>query len=84
MAFDLSMPILVVDDYATMSRIVRNLLNQLGFADVDEATDGAAALAKVQTSLRPGDFRLEHGADDRLQLLKEVRAGAEFPRRPSS
>jgi CheY-like chemotaxis protein len=40
MAFDLSMPILVVDDYSTMIRIIRNLLKQLGFENVDEpATD---------------------------------------------
>ena len=36
MAFDLSMPILVVDDYSTMIRIIRNLLKQLGFENVDE------------------------------------------------
>jgi two-component system, chemotaxis family, chemotaxis protein CheY len=37
MAFDLSMPILVVDDYSTMIRIIRNLLKQLGFENVDDA-----------------------------------------------
>ena len=47
MAVDLSMPILVVDDYNTMVRIIRNLLRQLGFSDVDDANDGAAALAKM-------------------------------------
>ena len=50
MAFDLSMPILVVDDYSTMIRIIRNLLKQIGFENVDEASDGSAALAKLQTS----------------------------------
>ncbi len=40
MALDTSMPILVVDDYQTMVRIIRNLLKQLGFEDVDEASDG--------------------------------------------
>ena len=49
MAFDLSMPILVVDDYSTMIRIIRNLLKQIGFENVDEASDGSAALAKMQT-----------------------------------
>ena len=49
MAFDLSMPILIVDDYKTMLRIIRNLLKQLGFENVDEATDGSAALAKMQS-----------------------------------
>jgi len=44
MALDPSMPVLVVDDYSTMVRIIRNLLRQLGFGDVDDAPDGAAAL----------------------------------------
>ena len=48
MAFDVSMPILVVDDYKTMIRIIRNLLKQLGFEDVDEAADGTEALAKLK------------------------------------
>jgi two-component system chemotaxis response regulator CheY len=47
MALDPSMPVLVVDDYATMVRIIRNLLKQIGFADVDDANDGSAALAKM-------------------------------------
>ena len=41
MAIDPSMPVLVVDDYATMVRIIRNLLRQIGFADVDDANNGA-------------------------------------------
>jgi two-component system, chemotaxis family, chemotaxis protein CheY len=44
MAVDPSMPVLIVDDYKTMIRIIRNLLKQLGFANVDEAGDGSAAL----------------------------------------
>ena len=48
MAFDQSMQILVVDDYNTMVRIIRNLLKQLGFENVDDASDGSAALAKLQ------------------------------------
>ena len=40
MALDPSMPVLVVDDYSTMVRIIRNLLGQIGFADVDDARDG--------------------------------------------
>jgi PleD family two-component response regulator len=42
MAVDPSMPILVVDDYNTMIRIIRNLLRQLGYEDVDDAADGAS------------------------------------------
>ncbi len=41
-------PILIVDDYNTMIRILRNLLRQLGFSNIDEANDGAAALAKMR------------------------------------
>ncbi len=48
MAVDLSMPVLVVDDYNTMVRIIRNLLRQLGFEHIDDASDGSAALAKMQ------------------------------------
>jgi two-component system, chemotaxis family, chemotaxis protein CheY len=48
MALDNSMPILVVDDYQTMVRIIRNLLKQLGFEDVDEAADGTQALSKLK------------------------------------
>jgi len=39
---------LVVDDFSTMRRIVRNLLKELGFTNVDEAEDGVAALAKLK------------------------------------
>ena len=78
MAVDPSMPILVVDDYSTMIRIIRNLLRQLGFEDVDDAPDGSVALAKMHDqALRPGDLRLEHGADDRLRAAQ---AGARRPR----
>jgi two-component system chemotaxis response regulator CheY len=38
----------VVDDYKTMVRIIRNLLKQLGFEDVDDAADGTEALAKLK------------------------------------
>ena len=47
MAVDLSMPVLVVDDYKTMVRIVQNLLKSLGFTNVDGATSGAEALAMI-------------------------------------
>ena len=48
MAVDLSMPILVVDDYQTMIRIIRNLLRQIGFSDIDEASDGSIALTRLK------------------------------------
>jgi two-component system chemotaxis response regulator CheY len=48
MAVDLSMPVLIVDDYNTMIRIIRNLLRQLGFEHIDDASDGSAALVKME------------------------------------
>jgi two-component system chemotaxis response regulator CheY len=48
MAVSMSMPILIVDDYNTMIRILRNLLRQLGFTQIDEACDGATALQKLR------------------------------------
>jgi len=42
------MKFLVVDDFATMRRIIRNLLKELGFTNIDEADDGIAALAKLK------------------------------------
>jgi len=46
----------------TMIRIIRNLLKQIGFENVDDASDGSAALAKMQGKKSAGDFRLEHGS----------------------
>jgi two-component system chemotaxis response regulator CheY len=48
MAIDFSVPVLVVDDYRAVARIIAKLLNQAGFHDVDEATDGDEALAKMR------------------------------------
>ena len=73
MAVDMSMQILIVDDYKTMLRIVRNLLNQLGFNNVDEATDGSTALQKLRErnfGLVISDWNMEPMTG--LQLLKEV------------
>jgi len=75
MAVDKNMPILVVDDYKTMLRIIRNLLKQLGFENVDEATDGSLALARLREKeygLVISDWNMEPMTG--LQLLKEVRA----------
>jgi len=77
MAIDSSLPILVVDDYKTMIRIIRNLLRQLGFENVAEATDGAGALAKLRGrgfGLVIADWNMEPMSG--LQLLKEVRCDA--------
>lgn len=75
MAVDKRTPILVVDDYKTMVRIVRNLLHQLGFEDVDEANDGASALAKLRTrrfGLVISDWAMEPMSG--LELLQQMRA----------
>lgn len=75
MAVDMTMPVLVVDDYKTMIRIIRNLLKQLGFQNVDEAEDGAAALSKLRTKqygLVISDWNMEPMTG--YELLKEVRA----------
>lgn len=48
MAVDKSMNVLVVDDYKTMIRIVRGLLQQLGFVNIDDAIDGPSALDKIR------------------------------------
>ena len=83
MAFDLSMPILVVDDYSTMIRIIRNLLKQLGFENVDDASDGSAALAKMQTrkyGLVISDWNMEPMTG--YDLLREVRASLELSQTP--
>lgn len=75
MAVDMGMPILIVDDYKTMLRIVRNLLKQLGFNNVEEATDGAMALDKARSSkygLIISDWNMEPMTG--YEFLKEVRA----------
>jgi two-component system chemotaxis response regulator CheY len=75
MGLDLSTPILVVDDYQTMIRIIRNLLKQLGFDDVDDAADGTAALSKLKDKrygLVISDWNMEPMTG--YELLKEVRS----------
>ena len=70
-----NMPILIVDDYKTMLRIIRNLLKQLDFNNVDEATDGSMALQKLREkdySLVISDWNMEPMSG--MQLLQEVRA----------
>jgi two-component system chemotaxis response regulator CheY len=75
MAVDKSTPILVVDDYRTMIRIVRNLLHQLGFENVEDASDGSSALAKLRTQsfgLVISDWMMEPMSG--IELLRQVRA----------
>lgn len=80
---EMNMPILIVDDYKTMLRIIRNLLKQLGFDNVDEATDGSSALQKLRDkdfSLVISDWNMEPMSG--LQLLKEVRTDTKLKEMP--
>ena len=77
MAVDPNMPILIVDDYKTMLRIIKNLLKQLGFNNVDEALDGSQALQTFQSKeygLVISDWNMEPMSG--IELLKEVRGGS--------
>ncbi len=72
---DNNLKFLVVDDFSTMRRIVRNLLKELGYSSVEEAEDGAAALAKLKRDTF--DFVISDWnmpGMDGLQLLQAVRA----------
>ena len=83
MAVDLSMPVLVVDDYNTMIRIIRNLLKQIGFGDIDDAADGSAALARMREKkygLVISDWNMEPMTG--YELLKEVRADPGLSKTP--
>src|SRR3954470_5021328 len=83
MAVDLSMSVLVVDDYNTMIRIIRNLLRQLGFEHVDDASDGVTALAKMRKKkygLIISDWNMEPMTGyDLLQHVRGDRDLAETP-----
>lgn len=74
MSVDKNMNILIVDDYNTMLRIIKNLLKQLGFNNVDEASDGSMALEKLKGKsygLVISDWNMEPMTG--LDLLKTVR-----------
>ncbi|MFH5925194.1 chemotaxis response regulator CheY [Roseomonas xinghualingensis] len=83
MALDKSTSVLIVDDYKTMLRIIRNLLKQLDFNNVEEATDGQEALSKLRAGnfgLIISDWNMEPMTG--LDLLKEVRADARLKSTP--
>jgi two-component system chemotaxis response regulator CheY len=85
------MKVLVVDDYSTMRRIIRNLLNQIGYSDVEEAVDGQDALNKLRGGVNFGlvisdwnmepmtgyDLLREVRADDKLKAMKFIMVTAE-------
>ena len=79
MAVDHNMNVLIVDDYKTMLRIIRNLLKQLNFNNIDEAIDGSSALQRLQHKdygLIISDWNMEPMTG--LQLLREVRGSDRY------
>ena len=66
---DPKMRFLVVDDFSTMRRIVRNLLKELGYANVDEAEDGVMALAKLPVLMVTAEAKKEN-------IIAAAQAGA--------
>ena len=75
MTIDTNMPILIVDDYKTMLRVLRNFLLQLNFSNIEEATDGSMALQKLRQQdfcFVISDWNMEPMTG--IQLLREVRA----------
>jgi two-component system, chemotaxis family, chemotaxis protein CheY len=78
-----SLKFLVVDDFSTMRRIVRNLLKELGFTNVEEAEDGAVALSKLHAGgfeVVVSDWNMPNM--DGLTLLQTMRADAELKSLP--
>ena len=74
MTLDKNMNVLIVDDYKTMLRIIKNLLGQIGFANVDEATDGGMAFTKLKEKkygLVISDWNMEPMSG--YELLQKVR-----------
>ena len=79
-----NMKILVVDDFSTMRRIIRNLLKELGFTNVHEAEDGVDALAKLR-----GEGNFQFVVSDwnmpnmsGIELLRAVRGDAQLKHLP--
>ena len=80
---DRNMKILIVDDFSTMRRIVRNLLRESGYVNIDEAEDGAAALARLRTG--GYDFVISDWnmpVLDGLSMLQQIRADASLSHLP--
>ena len=80
---DPNLKFLVVDDFSTMRRIVRNLLKELGFTNVDEAEDGVAALSKLRNThfdFVVSDWNMPNMTG--LDLLKNIRGDANLKHLP--
>lgn len=83
MPADKNMNILVVDDFSTMRRIVKNILRQLGFTNIVEADDGTTAMAKLKSEKI--DFVITDWNMPKmtgLELLKEIRADPDMKDMP--
>lgn len=79
MAFDPNMRVLVVDDFSTMRRIIKNILRQLGFTNIVEADDGTTAwdvLNKDKIEFIISDWNMPQMTG--IDLLRKVRASEEF------
>jgi two-component system chemotaxis response regulator CheY len=83
MAYDTNMRVLVVDDFSTMRRIVKNILRQLGFNNVVEADDGTTAwevLNKDHIDFIISDWNMPQMTG--IELLRKVRASEQFGHLP--
>ncbi len=83
MAIDLSIPVLVVDDYDSMLRVIRRVLNSVGFTDIDMASSGLDALSMMKRKkygLVISDLNMEGMSG--IQLLKYVRADQDLAATP--
>ncbi len=79
MPFDPNMRVLVVDDFSTMRRIVKNILRQIGFTNIVEADDGTTAwetLNKDNIDFVISDWNMPNMTG--IELLRKVRASEEF------
>ncbi len=82
-SLDKNMPILVVDDFSTMRRIVKTCLRQLGFENITEAEDGKIALEKMELNefkLVISDWNMPNMMG--IDLLKSVRANEKYKNVP--
>ena len=83
MPYSTSMKVLVVDDFSTMRRIIKNILKQLGFTDIEEAEDGEQGFQKLQNGhydFLITDWNMPNVTG--LELLKRVRADAKLKALP--
>jgi two-component system chemotaxis response regulator CheY len=85
MPLDLNMNVLVVDDFLTMRRILKNILKQVGFKKMEEAEDGAQALDMIKNADPPFDLIIADWNMPKMtgiELLKAIRADPELKHLP--